>query len=54
VTVFNNVYNMNSTSNAMTGTAPTLWSRVPEPSGFRAFYNCVNLTNYASIPANWK
>lgn len=54
VTVFNNVYNMNTTSNAMTGTAPTLWSRVPEPSGFRAFYNCVNLTNYASIPANWK
>jgi hypothetical protein len=54
VTVFNNVYNMNTTSNAMTGTAPALWSRVPEPSGFRAFYNCVNLSNYASIPANWK
>ena len=54
VTVFNNVYNMNTTSNAMTGTAPALWNRVPEPSGFRAFYNCVNLTNYASIPANWK
>jgi hypothetical protein len=54
VTVFNNVYNMNTTSNAMTGTAPTLWSRVPEPSGFRAFFNCINLTNYASIPANWK
>jgi len=54
VTVFNNVYNMNSTSNSMTGTAPALWSRVPEPSGFRAFFNCINLTNYASIPANWK
>ena len=54
VTVFNNVYNMNATGNGMTGTAPALWSRVPEPSGFRAFYNCVNLSNYASIPANWK
>lgn len=54
VSVFNNIYNMNSTTNSMTGTAPALWSRVPEPSGFRAFYNCVNLSNYASIPANWK
>lgn len=54
VSVFNNVYNMNNTGNGMTGNAPALWSRVPEPSGFRAFYNCVNLTNYASIPANWK
>lgn len=54
VSVFNNIYNMNNTSNAMTGTAPQLWLRSPEPSGFRAFYNCVNLTNYASIPANWK
>ena len=54
VSVFNNIYNMNNSSNAMSGTAPALWSRVPEPSGFRAFYNCVNLTNYASIPANWK
>jgi hypothetical protein len=54
VSVFNNIYNMNTTANAMTGTAPELWNRVPEPSGFRAFYNCVNLTNYASIPANWK
>lgn len=54
VSVFNNVYNMNTTSNAMTGTAPELWLRSPEPAGFRAFYNCINLSNYASIPSNWK
>jgi hypothetical protein len=54
VVIFNNVYNMINTSNAMTGTAPELWNRNPEPSGFRAFFNCVNLSNYASIPANWK
>ena len=54
VTIFNNVYYMSSTSNALTGTAPTLWLRTPTPSGTRAFYNCTGLTNYASIPSNFK
>jgi hypothetical protein len=54
VTTFANLYNMGTTVNAMTGTAPTLWSRIPEPYGFAAFRNCINLSNYASIPSNWK
>lgn len=54
VTTFANIYNMGTTTNAMTGTAPELWLRVPEPYGFAAFRNCINLTNYASIPSNWK
>jgi len=54
VTTFANLYNMGSVVNAMTGTAPTLWSRIPEPYGIFAFRNCINLSNYASIPFNWK
>lgn len=54
VTVFSNLYNMASTSNAMTGTAPQLWNRVPAPVGTDAFRNCINLGNYASIPTIWK
>jgi len=54
VTIFNNIYNMTSTSNALTGTAPELWNRTPTPSGTDAFNNCVNLSNFASIPLNWK
>jgi hypothetical protein len=52
--VFNNCYNMSSTSNALTGTAPELWNRTPTPSGTDCFNNCVNLTNFATIPANFK
>lgn len=54
VTIFNNLYYMASTTNALTGTAPELWNRTPTPSGTRAFYNCIGLTNYASIPSNFK
>jgi hypothetical protein len=54
VSIFSNIYYMSSTSNALTGTAPTLWLRTPTPSGTRAFYNCTGLTNYASIPTNFK
>jgi hypothetical protein len=54
VTIFNNIYNMSSTTNALTGTAPTLWLRTPTPSGTDAFNNCFGLANYASIPANFK
>jgi hypothetical protein len=54
VSVFSNLYNMSTTSNAMTGTAPELWNRVPAPSGTDAFRNCINLTNYAAIPLIWK
>jgi hypothetical protein len=45
---------MSSTSNALTGTAPELWNRTPLPSGTDAFRNCLNLSNYASIPSIWK
>lgn len=54
VTTFANLYNMGTTVNAMTGTAPALWTRIPEPFGFAAFRNCINLSNFASIPSNWK
>lgn len=54
VTIFNNIYNMTSTTNALTGNAPELWLRTPTPSGTDAFNNCFGLTNYASIPANFK
>ena len=54
VTIFNNLYNMSSTANALTGNAPELWNRTPTPSGTDAFNNCTGLSNYASIPLNWK
>lgn len=54
VTTFANLYYMNTTTNALDGNAPTLWTRSPEPYGFRAFFNCTGLDNYASIPSNWK
>jgi hypothetical protein len=45
---------MATSANAMTGTAPALWTRVPTPFGTDAFRNCLNLSNYASIPTIWK
>jgi hypothetical protein len=54
VTIFNNIYNMSSTTNALTGSAPELWNRTPTPSGTDAFNNCINLSNFASIPVNFK
>ena len=54
VTIFNNVYNMSSTANALTGNAPEIWNRTPTPSGTDAFNNCTGLSNYASIPLNFK
>ena len=54
VTTFSSVYNMSSTVNALTGTAPELWNRVPAPAGTEAFNNCSGLTNFASIPINFK
>jgi hypothetical protein len=54
VTTFANIYNMISTTNSMSGTAPTLWLRVPEPLGTAAFRNCTGLSNFASIPVNFK
>jgi len=54
VTIFNNCYNMSSTTNSLNGTAPELWNRVPTPSGTDCFNNCVNLSNFASIPLNFK
>jgi hypothetical protein len=56
VTIFDNVYNMSTTSNAMSGTAPTLWLRSPTPSGTAAFRNCTGLEDdqFAEIPSNFK
>jgi hypothetical protein len=56
VTIFDNLYNMPSTSNAMSGTAPTLWLRSPTPSGTAAFRNCTGLDDdqFAEIPSNFK
>ena len=54
VTIFNNVYNMSSTANALTGTAPELWLRTPTPAGTDAFNNCTGLSNFASIPLNFR
>jgi hypothetical protein len=54
VTVFTNVYNMGITTNALTGTAPSIWTRSPVPLGTNAFNNCFGLTNYASIPSTFK
>jgi hypothetical protein len=45
---------MSSTTNALVGNAPTLWTRTPTPSGIDAFNNCIGLSNFASIPANFK
>ena len=54
VTVFTNVYNMISTANSMAGTAPSIWLRVPTPIGTDAFNNFIGLSNFASIPSNFK
>ena len=54
VTTFTNLYNMSSTTNALTGTAPELWNRIPTPSGTDAFNNCTGLSNFAAIPLNFK
>lgn len=54
VTTFSNIYNMSTTTNSMSGTAPTLWLRVPEPLGTAAFRNCIGLNNFNDIPTNWK
>jgi hypothetical protein len=54
VTTFDNVYNMSSTTNSLAGSAPTIWSRSPVPSGTAAFRNCTGLTNYGAIPSNFK
>jgi len=53
-TTFDNVYNMSTTSNALDGNAPTIWTRSPAPSGTAAFRNCTGLDNFASIPLNFK
>jgi hypothetical protein len=54
VTTFDNVYNMSTTSNALDGNAPPIWTRSPIPSGTAAFRNCTGLDNFASIPLNFK
>jgi hypothetical protein len=54
VTTYTNLYYQNTTSNSMSGTAPQLWNLSPQPLGTGAFHNCIGLSNYASIPSNFK
>jgi hypothetical protein len=54
VSTFQNVYYMASTTNSISGTAPTIWLRTPTPYGVGAFRNCTGLTNFASIPSTFK
>lgn len=54
VTTFFSVFRMPTTSNSLIGNAPELWTRNPVPLGLYAFRNATGLSNYASIPANWK
>ena len=39
---------------ALTGNAPELWITYPSANGEDCFAGCVGLTNYASIPTEWK
>lgn len=45
---------------ALTGESPVnsagkkLWELLPAPNGTNCFLNCTNLTDYTTIPANWK
>ena len=51
VTDFRNCfYNCTSTS----GTVDELWNDHPSATGTGCFYNCTGLTNYSSIPTDWK
>lgn len=54
VSTFVSVYNMSTTTNSMSGTAPEIWNRISVTAGTNAFNNCLGLSNYASIPANFK
>ncbi|GAI81616.1 unnamed protein product, partial [marine sediment metagenome] len=38
----------------LTGLAPELWLREPEPNGSKCFYNATGLDNYDDIPDDWK
>mgnify|MGYP001389561544 CR=1 FL=1 len=54
VSIFLNLANMSTSSNALSGFAEEIWLRSPQPLGTNAFNNCFGLTNYAAIPANFK
>ena len=56
VSIFLNIFNMSSSNNGSSnwGNVEELWTRSPEPLGVNAFNNCFGITNYSSIPVNWK
>lgn len=56
VSIFLNIFNMSSSNNGSSnwGNVEQLWTRSPEPLGVNAFNNCFGVTNYSSIPVNWK
>ena len=39
---------------SMGGIAPELWNRIPVPDGAQCFRSCTSLSNFGSIPSNWK
>jgi hypothetical protein len=49
-----NFRNAFSDCTGLTGAAPDLWNRYPSADGRYCFRNCTGLSNYASIPSNWK
>lgn len=54
VTNFGDCFNSTMSSSNVQGTAPALWTRSNVTSFTRCFAGLTNLTNYASIPTNWK
>ena len=61
-TLFSNSYNPNITTfyqtfsgcSNLTGTAPALWTMYPKATGTMCFRGCSKLSNYASVPEQWK
>ena len=45
-------FNVDSTSYSHTGTIQPIWNYITTPT--QCFWSCTSLTNYASIPTNWK
>jgi hypothetical protein len=38
----------------LTGNSIQLWNLIPTPTGTSCYYSCTGLSDYASIPSNWK
>jgi len=49
-----NLYNTFKNCTQITGDVPALWLTYPAMALPQSFNGCINASNYASIPANWK